>query len=183
MDSRQHSRVKYSSRIRKPRGVSVAGKLQQEIKKRGPFASAREEAILNILRTSDRYQNRFGRLFRRFGLTSSQYNVLRILLGEGRPLPSLEIASRTIQVVPAITGLIDRLEKQGLVTRARCNDDRRIVYVDLTPEARKLLDRVAEPLRGLQDQLLGHLSEAELAQLSHLLEKARQSLEPPTSPP
>ena len=95
-------------------------KLQHELKKRLPFDSAEQEAVLNILRTSDWIDNRLGRLFRSFGLTSSQYNVLRILRGEGKPLPSLEIADRMIQIVPAITGLIDRLEKQALVVRQRC---------------------------------------------------------------
>src|SRR6185503_12095939 len=99
-----------------------ASKLQAELKKHSAFASKEQEAILNILRTSDWLSNRLGRLLRQYGLTSSQYNVLRILRGEGRPLPSLEIADRMIQVVPAITGLIDRLEDQGLVRRRRCTE-------------------------------------------------------------
>ena len=67
---------------------------------------------MNIVRTSDQLQIRFARLLREYGLTSpTQYNILRILRGEGKPLPILEIASRTITVVPGITGLIDRLEQ------------------------------------------------------------------------
>jgi MarR family 2-MHQ and catechol resistance regulon transcriptional repressor len=115
-----------------------------------------------------------GRLFREFGLTSSQYNVLRILRGEGQPLPSLEIADRLIQVVPAITGLIDRLEKQKLVARRRCDEDRRVVYVGITPAALALLKRIDKPLDELQKQLVGHLTPAELATLSRLLTKVRQ---------
>ena len=84
--------------------------LQQELKKKQPFESLEQEAILNILRTSDIFHNQFGRLFRGYGLTPSQYNVLRILRGEGKPMPSLEIADRMVQVVPAITGLIDQLQ-------------------------------------------------------------------------
>ena len=72
------------------------------------------------MRTSDQLQIRFARLFREYGLTPSQYNILRILRGEGKPLPILEIASRTITVVPGITGLIDRLEQAGFVNRLRC---------------------------------------------------------------
>ena len=148
-------------------------RLQQELKKRLPFDSAEQEAVLNILRASDLIDNRIGRLFRRFGLTSSQYNVLRILRGEGKPLPSLEIADRLIQIVPAITGLIDRLEKQELVVRQRCEDDRRVVYVAITRKALELLKRIDKPLDQLQKQLVGHLSRSELSTLSRLLEKAR----------
>jgi len=150
-------------------------KLQRELKKQQPFGSAEQEAVLNILRTSDWIDNRLGRLFREFGLTPSQYNVLRILRGEGKPLPSLEIADRMIQVVPAITGLIDRLEKQELAVRKRCEDDRRVVYVAITRKALDLLTRVDKPLDELQKKLVGHLSASELSKLSRLLEKARSA--------
>lgn len=152
------------------------GQLQQELKKRHPFEAPEVESIINILRTSDQYQNRFGRFFREYGLTSSQYNVLRILQGEGKPLPSLEIASRMIQVVPAITGLIDRLEKQDLVTRERCPHDRRVVHVALTDKARALLRKMDKPGLALHKELIGHLSRKELEELNRLLEKARSSL-------
>jgi len=150
--------------------------LQREIKKKKPFDSPTQEAILNILRTADRFQNRFGRLFREHGLTASQYNVLRILRGEGKPLPCLEIADRMIQVVPAITGLIDRLEAHGLVVRERCAEDRRVIYIALTAEAEKILKEIDQPLHDMHEQLIGHLSHAELKELSRLLEKARQSM-------
>ncbi|MFO0789923.1 MAG: MarR family transcriptional regulator [Pirellulales bacterium] len=150
-------------------------KLQRELKKRRPFESPAQAAVLNILRTSDWLDNRLGRLLRTFGLTSSQYNVLRILRGEGQPLPSLEIADRMIQVVPAITGLIDRLEKQALVTRQRCEQDRRVVYVAITRKALDLIQRIDKPLNELQQQLVGHLSQHELSTLSRLLEKARSA--------
>src|SRR6187431_687266 len=109
--------------------------LDREIKKKRPFDLPEQEAMLNILRTADQLQIRFARLFRRFGLTPQQYNVIRILRGEGRPLPILEIASRMITVVPGITGLIDRLESAELVERKRCSEDRRVIYVAITPKA------------------------------------------------
>lgn len=152
-------------------------RLQQELKKKRPFDSPDQEAILNILRTSDQFQNRFGRLFREFDLTHSQYNVLRILRGQGKPMPCLEIGDRMIQVVPAMTGLLDRLEKQGLVHRERCTQDRRVVYVTLTESATDLLKRMDGPVNELHKQLIGHLTQAELKQLSRLLEKARISVQ------
>ena len=152
----------------------MAGKLRAELKKRGDFESLEQEATLNLWRTSDQLSNRVGRLLRDFGLTSSQYNVLRILRGAGEPLPSLEIASRLIQVVPAITGLIDRLERDGLVVRQRSEEDRRVVHVELTRQARNLLERIDHPLQQLHHELLGHMSRRELKSLIELLETARQ---------
>jgi DNA-binding MarR family transcriptional regulator len=151
-------------------------RLQEELKKKRPFDSPEQEAMINLLRTNDQFQNRFGRLFREYDLTSSQYNVLRILRGEGKPMPCLEIAERMIQVVPAMTGLLDRLEAQELVRRERCSEDRRVVYVELTEKAVALLARMDEPVLALHRDLLGHLNRSELKELSRLLEKARAVL-------
>ncbi|HWG45984.1 MAG TPA: MarR family transcriptional regulator [Gemmataceae bacterium] len=149
-------------------------KLQHELKKKRPFESPEEETALNVVRTSDQLQIRFARLLREHGLTPSQYNILRILRGEGKPLPILEIASRTITVVPGITGLIDRLEQAGFVNRLRCDKDRRVIYVALTDHAIKTLTDLDEPLLALHCKLLGHLSPCELKDLIRLLEKLRQ---------
>lgn len=154
----------------------ATNKLQKELKKKRPFESAEQEAALNILRTSDQLQNRFLRLFRQYGVTPSQYNILRILRGEGKPMPCLEIGERMIQVVPAMTGLIDRLEKQNLVRRDRCSEDRRVIYVALTVDGEKLLAELDQPVIDLHQTLLGHLTIAELQELSRLLEKSRQAL-------
>src|SRR5947208_17039580 len=126
-----------------------SGKLQREVKKKQPFAQLEQEACLNVLRTSDQMQIRFARLFRGHGLTPSQYNILRILRGEGAPLPILEIADRMVTVVPGITGLIDRLEEAGLVERRRCPEDRRVVYVALRDKASELLAELDGPVTQL----------------------------------
>jgi DNA-binding MarR family transcriptional regulator len=152
-------------------------KLQHELKKKRPFESPEEEALLGVVRTSDQLQIRFARLLREYGLTSpTQYNILRILRGEGKPLPILEIASRAITVVPGITGLIDRLERAGFVNRLRCEKDRRIIYVALTDQGMTTLAALDEPLVALHHKLVGHLSQGELKELIRLLEKVREPL-------
>ncbi len=78
-----------------------------------------------------------------------------------------------IQVVPAITGLIDRLEKQELVTRRRCEEDRRVVYVEITAQALKILAELDQPLEELHMQLLANMNKSELTELIRLLEKSR----------
>lgn len=155
-------------------------RLQRELGKKNPFDSPAQEAVISILRTSDQFQNQFGRLFREHGLTHSQYNVLRILRGEGKPTPCSQISERMIQAVPAMTGLIDRLEAQELVTRTRCSEDRRVIYVQLTERARKILKRLDAPVMRLHAGLIGHLTPQELAELNRLLEKARTSLDDKT---
>jgi DNA-binding MarR family transcriptional regulator len=149
------------------------GKLQREIGKKQPFDLPEQEAMLNLLRTADRLQIHFTRLFRAHGLTPSQYNVLRILRGEGRPMECMEVAARTVAVVPGITGLLDRLARAGLVRRRQSADDRRVWLVDVTDRGRTLLAGLDGPVQELHRELLGHLAATELKELTRLLEKAR----------
>jgi DNA-binding MarR family transcriptional regulator len=155
----------------------MSEKLRRELKKRGPFASLEQEAILGIARTSDRLLIRAERLLREHGLTGPQYNVLRILRGEGKPLPMQEIASRTVQVVPGITGLVDRLETAQLVRRERSTEDRRVIFVAITPRALEVLAQIDEPLVALEKRLLGGLTQNEQRQLVDLLDRIRDHLE------
>ena len=164
-----------------PAGIPMSIRLQRELKKKRPFDVPAQAAALGLMRTNDQLQIRFARLFRQYGLTPSQYNVLRILRGEGAPLPILEIAERTVTVVPGITGLIDRLEAAGLVERKRCAEDRRVVYVALTDKAIKILAKMDRPLVELHEKLMGHMSSAEINELIRLLDKVRAGL-PATEP-
>ena len=155
------------------------GKLQRELKKRQPFQSQAQEAILNLARTTDQVNIRFERLFRQYQLTPAQYNILRILRGEGKPLPILEIAGRTITVVPGITGLIDRLEKRGWVQRERSTEDRRVIFVRITAPALDLLAQLDEPVNRLHEEVARGLTPAELKDLTRLLEKLREACAEP----
>ncbi len=154
----------------------TTGKLQHDLKKRGPFESIQQEVVISLLRTNDQFQYRFTQLFKEFELTRPQYNILRILRGEGTPLPSLEIASRMITVAPAITSLIDALEKRELVKRKRCTKDRRVWYVELTSKGERLVGKIDEPNLKMHSQLVGHLSKKECLQVLEILEKAREGI-------
>lgn len=79
-------------------------------------------------------------------------------------------------MVPGITGLSDRLETAGFVNRERCENDRRVINVDITAKGTKTLSELDEPALALHRSLLGHLSQAELKKMSRLLEKVRTSL-------
>lgn len=148
--------------------------LQRELKKRRPFEVPEQEVMLNLMRTADVFGLRFTRLFREFDLTPPQYNILRILRGEGgEGLPCLEIAGRMVTCAPDITRLIDRLEKAGLVARDRSTSDRRVVFVRITPKGLDVLDRLDGPVLDLHRRLISHLSNNEMAELNRLLVKAR----------
>lgn len=155
--------------------------LQHELGKRKPFESAEQEAFLNVVRTSSVLGAAFQRLFREYKLSESTYNALRILRGV-KDDPSTkgvrsctQIGDHLVARVPDVTRLIDRLEQLGLAERVRCEQDRRVVYVRITRKGSDVLTALDEPVRELHHAQLGHMSRAELAELSRLLVKARRA--------
>ena len=154
----------------------MAPSLQHELKKRGPFASLEQETTLAILRTSDLLENRLARLLREYGLTMSQYNVLRILRGEGTPLPCLEVAERMIQVAPAITRVVDQLLKLDLIIKSQSEEDRRVYLIELKPAAKKLLKKIDQPILDLHASLLNGISQSDQKKIVRILESIRAKI-------
>lgn len=154
----------------------MAAALRDELKKKGPFALVEQEAALAIMRTSDLLENRFARLLREHGLTSSQYNVLRILRGEGRPLPCLEVAERMIQVAPAITRVVDQLLALDLIIKTQSEEDRRVFTIELKPAATQLLAKLDQPVLDLHASLMNGVKKADLKALIQTLEAIRTAV-------
>lgn len=148
-------------------------RLKDEIKKRKPFDSLEQEAMLNLQRTADMVARDAEALLKPHALSATAYNVLRILRGEGAPLSCGEIAARMITRDPDTTRLLDRIELRGLIARARDSRDRRIVCTRITDAGLDLLNRLDEPIRRMHGQQLGHLGDAKLRLLIDLLEEAR----------
>ena len=150
--------------------------LQKELSKRNPFESIEQEAMLSIMRTSDLLENRLARLLRQFELTPTQYNVLRILRGEGKPLPCLEVANRMIQVAPAITRVVDQLLALKLISKTQSTEDRRVHTLELRPAGDKLLAKLDQPIIDLHIELFTGVSKAKQASLVQILQEIRSGL-------
>ncbi len=150
--------------------------LADELKKRGPFDSLEQEATLAILRTSDLLENRFARLLREHGLTMSQYNVLRILRGEGGRMPCLEVAERMIQVAPAITRVVDQLLGMEMIEKTQSVQDRRVFFVEINTCGRHALKRLDRPIMDLHALLLRQVSKTDMQTLVGILEKVRAAV-------
>ena len=151
-------------------------RLRDEIKQTRPFGSLEEEVLLGLARTADAVQRGFEGLFKGAGLSTTQYNVLRILRGAGAPgLSCGEIAERMVTRDPDLTRLLDRLEARHLATRARDGEDRRVVTTRITQAGLDLLDELAGPLDAQQRRLLGHMGEQRLRALADLLDEARSA--------
>jgi len=150
------------------------GVLQAEIAQRRPFHSVKAEVAVSILRTAALIERYFAQVVASTGVTTQQYNVLRILRGAGdEGLPTLVIRDRMIHEAPGITRLLDKLEKAGLARRERCSPDRRQVFCYITPRGLEVVDELDEAMKAADEIAVGSLSEAEQRQLIKLLEGVR----------
>jgi DNA-binding MarR family transcriptional regulator len=149
--------------------------LRNEIKQSKPFVSTEAEAHLNIERTAAVLGHAFAERLKPYGITSTQYNVLRILRGAGQDgLCRNEVRDRLIAQVPDVTRLLDRLEDAGFIARERSTADRRLVATRITDAGLALLEKLDAPVFEMHRELLGHMSEAELRTLIDLLALARE---------
>ena len=111
-------------------------------------------------------------LLRPVGITPEQYHVLRVLRDAGDAgLPCSAVGERSVRGDPDVTGLLDRLEKQGWVSRAREVRDRRVVSARITPDGLRLLDDLEDSVDALHARQLGSLGVRDAAALRRLLQR------------
>lgn len=132
-----------------------------------------QRAYLNLFRTHEALLYEFKVLLKEQGLSEPQYNVLRILPENGKPLQVYRVAEQMLTREPDITRLIDRLVRAELVERTRCEEDRRVVWVSLTTKGRELVDELDRPVMALHREQLGRLGVRRLRLLIGLLKEAR----------
>lgn len=158
--------------------------LQRELRKKAAFDLPEQEAYISLLRTVSLLSAPFERLFKRYGLTESIFNALRILRGGGeRGKMCSEIADELVSRVPDVTRLVDRLEKAEFAIRIRTPQDRRAIFVRITRKGLDALARLEQPLLATHRETLGHMSKSQLLELCDLLLVARHSLPRPSAPP
>jgi DNA-binding MarR family transcriptional regulator len=132
---------------------AMPSRLQVEIKQSKPFVSREHEAILGLLRTAAIVDHATDEALRPFGLTGTQFNVLRILRGAGQDgLCGREIGERMITRVPDVPRLLDRLEKAKLISRERNQDDRRHVTARITQKGEELVERIGTVSMPVEDR-------------------------------
>lgn len=145
--------------------------IRQQLKQNRAFTSAEQEAMLGIRMVAARILAPWERFLKaEADLTTSQYNVLRILRGaHPKSLTVGEIGERTIAREPDITRLVDRLDARGLVKRTRSEEDRRVVEVEIARKGLDLLRDLDPHSARMPRALIGHVAPQKLRQLSKLL--------------
>jgi DNA-binding MarR family transcriptional regulator len=154
----------------------MSSALQAELKQTRPFASLEEEALLNIARTAAVLDHGFAQVLKPYGITATQYNVLRILRGAGTDgLCRNEVGERLIRRVPDVTRLLDRMEEMGLIQRAREAEDRRIVTTRIAKKGLDLLAKLDPKLAEIHHAQVGHVEKKQLRALIEALTAIRSA--------
>jgi DNA-binding MarR family transcriptional regulator len=137
------------------------------------FPSRQQKLSINLIYTTSWADVKLQEFFGEYDLTSSQYNVLRILRGQHpKPLSTSQITERMIHRNAGASRLVDRLIIKGFAAKSVSETDRRMVNVSITPEGLKALAKM-DTERDRIDRIYSALTEDEIDQLNHLLDKLR----------
>lgn len=134
------------------------------------FPSEKIKALINIKYTANWLLQNEVTFFKPYGISPQQYNILRILRGAGEAIKVQLVKERMIEKSPNITRLLDKLFAKQLISRYRCEIDRRVVYIEISDQGLLLLSRI-----DIADKLdfLNNISEDEAKHLSYILDKIR----------
>ncbi|WP_300460349.1 MarR family transcriptional regulator [Desulfobacula sp.] len=137
-----------------------------------------EKLMLSIVRTSERLKKMMGSIFKNYGLTFAQYNLLRILDSSPNMENTLTVVSRIMLVSGAnLTGVAKRLEKNGfIIKRIDTNDDRR-KFLELTTKGKNTLKNIYQEkeacIKKYMSTVSGYEKEEMLTRLKLISDKVK----------
>jgi len=147
-------------------------KLELAIKQSKPFKNEREKAVVNIVFTHGWLNSEMKSFFKLFGITSKQYNILRILKGADKPVSTSFIRERLVEKLSDVSRIVDRMHSKGLVIKKGCEKDRRLVDVKISSQGLSVIKKIDKENYKI-DNLFDNLSEKEIKTLNVILDKLR----------
>jgi DNA-binding MarR family transcriptional regulator len=158
-------------------GDSIRHSAMRNISNQGDLdaAVARLESLLLDIGRKGGMRDPLSSVCRSGLLTPPQLHSL-VWIGHDEPIAMGELARRSSITEKTITGIIDRLQKAGLVERERGERDRRVVLVRLTPQGRSVFLEMRDHARKTVRGLLALLEPADREALNRVLEKVRDRL-------
>jgi len=149
--------------------------ISEDIKQK-EFKSEFNKVIVNLLYTNNWLNQKQNDLFKPYGLTAAQYNVLRILRGQYPKVATVNlIIERMLDRMSNASRIVDKLVSKGFVSRVQCDNDRRAVDVKITDEGLNLLSKIDIVLEKFQDSLNKFTNE-QSKQVNDFLDEFRQLL-------
>ncbi|MEU9453768.1 MarR family transcriptional regulator [Streptomyces sp. NPDC048277] len=155
-----------------PQSPDRVSLIQAEWRRERPDVDVTPQGVIGRLhRLADRLTGELCLVYDRYGLSEGEFDVLCALRRAGEPFERApgELAAHTMVTTGAMTKRIDRLERAGLVTRRRSDDDQRGRIVALTRPGRELIDRAFTDHMRNERRLLDALTPTEAEALETLL--------------
>jgi DNA-binding MarR family transcriptional regulator len=147
-------------------------RIEDEIKQ-SKFKSHYQKVTVNLIYTANWLQAKQQDFFKSFGVTASQYNILRILRGQyPKTISGAEIKARMLDRNSDVSRLLDRLVRKGLASKSPCNFDKRAADVAITSGGLELLLHIDGKIDESERTNI-HLTKAEATQLNMLLDRCR----------
>lgn len=137
------------------------------------FPNEKSRMIANMIYTSNWIQNNFNEFLKPFKLSSQQFNILRILRGNGSWMSMNDIKGVMIEKAPNATRLSDKLLEKELVDRKRSESDRRIVYLKITKQGLEMLSKIDEADNEIFGEFLDKIKEKKAKKFSDFLDEIR----------
>jgi DNA-binding MarR family transcriptional regulator len=147
-------------------------KIEQEIRQK-KFRNEWQKAVINLLFTHSWLQLQMKEFMKSFGITSQQYNVLRILKGQHpNPVSTNTVRDRMLDKMSDVSRIVARLQEKELVVVCKACHDKRLVDIVISEKGIKLLEAIEKQTDDM-DGIVKNISNQEAEQLSDLLDKMR----------
>lgn len=149
--------------------------LKDDIQAKG-FHSEQEKSFVNLIYTAAFFEANFNKFIKPFGVSSQQYNVLRILRGQfPNSMSSGDLHSRMIHKMSNASRLVDKLVDKGYVIRVVNVNDKRNILVSITDLGLRLVTDLDKEVAAFQKTSID-LPSAKLKDLNLILDELRSSL-------
>ncbi|MGD8470545.1 MAG: MarR family transcriptional regulator [Desulfobacterales bacterium] len=128
--------------------------------------STDEKVLMAIVRAAEIFKRNHSAVFRNYGLSFPQYNILRVIEASKNNQSKMSDVSR-IMLVPGanITGLAKRLEKDGFIIKKPDPADERVTILEMTPKAKRTLKNIEADKDARLELMLKNLSHDEKLEL------------------
>ena len=148
--------------------------IEEAIKQKKRFDNEYVRAHVNLVYTASRLNHALLQDMKKFGITTQQYNILRILKGRHpEPMTVKDLAARMIDKTSNASRLVDRLVSKGYVVRELCESDRRRVDVVITEKGIEFVKKISSQLDKNIDERLKVMTVEEAELLNSLLDKLK----------
>jgi MarR family 2-MHQ and catechol resistance regulon transcriptional repressor len=125
-----------------------------------------EKVLMAIVRAAEIFKRTHSSIFRNYGLSFPQYNILRVLDASENGRNKISHVSR-IMLVPGanITGIAKRLEKDGFIIKKSDDRDERVTLLEITPKGKRTLKNIEQEKDGCLELMLKNLTENQKLEL------------------